>query len=84
MYSYSFYNNKKINRNGLTEKIVKAYNLDLIDKTSTNVVLGNNEVLIDISKQYIFILLFNDNFNISKLTNYLLRFTNGQKKKRKY
>ncbi len=75
MYSYSFYNNNKIKKEALINKIVNLYNLDLIDNTETNIVMGNREILIDISKKYIIIILYNENFNITKLTDYILRIT---------
>lgn len=76
MYSYSFRNNKKINKNTLINKFINIYQLNLIDDTETNTVIGNNEVMIDFGKKYIFILLFNENLNISNLIDDLLRTTN--------
>ncbi len=76
MYSYSFSNNRRINKKNLINKIVDLYNLDLIDNTENNIVLGSHEILIDISKRYILIMLFNDSFNITKLTEFILGNTN--------
>lgn len=79
MYSYSFRNNRKINKKNLVKKIVNLYNLDLIDNTKNNIIMGNNDIMIDINKKYTFVMLFNDNFNITGLTNYILGTTNESK-----
>lgn len=76
MYSYSFRNNKKINKKNLVKKIINLYNLDLIDNTKNNIVIGSKDMMIDINKKYTFIMLFNENFNITGLTDYILGITN--------
>lgn len=76
MYSYSFRNSKKIDKENLVKKIVNLYNLDLIDNTENNIIMGSKDIMIDINKKYIFVMLFDDSFNITELTNYILGITN--------
>lgn len=76
MYSYVFKNKRKIKKDYLIKNFSNLYNLDLIDHTNTNIVIGSKEVLVDISKKYILIILFNENFNITALKDYILRTTN--------
>lgn len=77
MISYIFNNNKKINTEYLLNRFVENFDLDLIDKNTENIVLGNSEMLVDVSKKYINVLLFNDNINIKSIKEYLLEKYHG-------
>lgn len=45
--------------------------LDITDDTEDNLVMGSNDIMIDIDKKYVNILLFNERLNISEINHYL-------------
>ena len=72
MVSYLFKNKKHINKPYLLNNLINNYDLEIIDHTTKNTVLGNTDILVDISKKYISILLYDDTINIKKIKKYLL------------
>lgn len=72
MFSYIFNNNKKIDKKYLLNNLISTFDTELIDNTDTNIVLGNSKMLIDVSRKYISILLFDDTINIAKIKDYLM------------
>lgn len=72
MITYLFNNKRKINKDTLLNQLISNYTLDVIDKNSKNIVLGNSDMLVDIDKKYINILLFNETVNIKPTTDYIM------------
>lgn len=72
MISYLFMNNKKIDKEYLLNIFTNNFGLEIVDNTKERTSLGNTEMLVDIDKKYITILLFDELINIKSIKKYLL------------
>lgn len=72
MITYLFKNKKNLDNDILLERFITDYALEVINNTSKNVILGSSDMLVDIDKKYINILLFNDKINIKHTTDYIM------------
>lgn len=72
MISYSFNNNAKINKNNLLDIFKNNYSLEIIDHTPESTILGNIDMMVDIDKKFINILLYKEDINIKLIKKYLL------------
>lgn len=72
MVAYLFKNKRKLDKDILLERLITDYALEVVNNTKENVVLGSSDMLVDIDKKYINILLFNDKINIKHTTDYIM------------
>ncbi|WP_283589420.1 hypothetical protein [Staphylococcus nepalensis] len=72
MISYSFNNNTNINKSHLLDIFKNNYSLDIIDNTPESTILGNIDMMVDIDKKFINILLYKEDINIKLIKKYLL------------
>ena len=72
MISYLFKNKKTIDKRKLLNDLKETWDLDYIVNNVNNVILGNENIIIDIDPKYISILLYNEETNIMSLKKYLL------------
>lgn len=64
--------NEHINQENIIPKILDLYKLEIVDKSNSNTVIGNSDMLIDFDNYYTNVLLFNEKLNIRELKNLLL------------
>lgn len=83
MVSYLFNNSENIDNNYLLRFITENFRLYNLESENESTLLGNLDMLVDIDKKYISILLYDETINISPIKKILKGEILWEKKRKK-
>lgn len=75
MISYVYRNGMK-STNNIKTKINSLFNVEIIENSKENLIMGNNNLLFLIEDKFTSILLYDDTINLRSLANYFMEDTN--------